>query len=83
MFRCVGHGFGDYPGRSEGPLIVASDDTGSLPMGLAVDTNYWSIPYGPDAFQLATSKQNAANGVAIVVTTSGSGTQYIVHTAYA
>lgn len=72
----VGHGFiaGVYPG----PFYVES--TGSLPSPAAADTPYWVIRTSADAFQLATSQQNAKAGTAVNLTSSGSGTITLVRT---
>jgi len=58
-----------------GPYHVTS--TGTLPGGLAVNLDYWPIVTTDDEFQLATSQANALNGVAIDLTSTGTGTHTI------
>lgn len=87
LCHAIQHGFQ----HGEGPLVVDSDpqnERASLPMGLSKDADYWAIvrtvkrldgSEGPDLdnFQLATSPENAANGVAVDLTTPGTGMQYV------
>lgn len=53
--------------------------TGQLPMGLDKHADYWPIVIDPDNFRLATSKQNALDGVHVVITTPGTGYLLIGH----
>lgn len=59
----------------KGPVVLAT--SGTLPAPLAVDTAYWPIRIDANTFYLATSRENAANGVRVNITDTGSGT----HTA--
>lgn len=54
---------------------VTVESTGTLPGGLSVSTNYYVFPnvYG-SSFKLASSLENAQDGVAIDITSTGSGT---------
>jgi hypothetical protein len=51
--------------------------TGTLPGGLAVDTDYWSIQISDTTCRLAASRANAVAGTHIIITDSGSGTHYL------
>lgn len=65
-FTSVAHGLltGDGPGQ------WTSD--GALPTGLALLTDYWVIESGdPDVFQVAASLEDALNGIAVGVSTTG------------
>lgn len=46
---------------------------GSLPTGMAENTNYWVIAVDANNFKIATSKANAIAGTAIDLTANGSG----------
>ncbi len=58
----------------DGPVQTSS--TGALPGGLAATTNYWVFVVDANTFKLATSFSNALAGVAVDITSTGSG----VHT---
>lgn len=58
----------------KGPIEV-SNSGGGLPGGLAASTLYWPIKIDADTFKLATTRENAAAGVAIDITSNGTGTQ--------
>ena len=60
----------------DGPYRVTNSG-GALPAGLTVDTDYFVIADGSDTVKLATSTENAENGVHIDLTDVGSGTQTI------
>lgn len=57
VVRCASHGIetGDQVRLMNG-----------LPLGLAVETDYYAIAFSKDAIKLATSYQNAIDGIAIV-----------------
>lgn len=61
----------------DGPLQV-SNSGGALPSPLVAATNYYAIVTGSNTFKLATSRLNALNGIAIDLTTNGTGTNSIV-----
>lgn len=67
------HAQGFDPATGEGPLMVRSLN-GALPMGLDSSADYWAIRLSAENFRLATSKLNAESGVAVHLTTPGSGT---------
>lgn len=58
----------------DGPLRTTNSG-GALPGGLAINTDYFAIRIGPDTFRVATSRANAVAGVAINITSNGTGTQ--------
>lgn len=63
----------------DGPFQV-SNSGGALPTGLSASTDYWLIfddPSDIDAYQLASSKDNALAGTEIDITATGSGTHTI------
>jgi hypothetical protein len=64
----------------DGPLRV-SNSGGSLPGGLSAGTDYYWIGDLASVGQLATSRQNALNGVVIDITSTGSGTHTLLHQA--
>jgi hypothetical protein len=53
-------------------------DTGATIGGLSADTKYFVIKKSDTVFSLATTKQNALDGVAINITSAGSGTRKFV-----
>lgn len=59
-------------------MKVQLTTTGTLPAGLALTTDYWTIYVSANAFQLATSEANALGGTAIDITDVGSGTHTVV-----
>lgn len=61
----------------DGP-VRAANAGGALPGGLAAATDYWVIFVDINNFKLATSFANAMAGVAIDITTFGSGTQTLL-----
>jgi len=65
----------------DGPVRLTT--TGTLPTGLALDTDYWVIVIGVDTIQLAATFQDAINPVPVPVSFSdaGSGTHTINGTA--
>jgi len=73
-FTKASHGLltGDGPVR----LVGAA-----LPGGTAEDTDYWVIKVDDNTFKLATGFVNSKNGVAIDLTSAGSGTITLVDTA--
>lgn len=71
----------------DGPVRTANSG-GALPGGLTAGTDYWIICNdtagdGPNLFRLATSRVNALTGigVAIDITSNGTGTQTLQHQA--
>lgn len=51
---------------------------GALPTGISANTDYYAIPTSKNAFKIATTVQNAFDGVAVDITSaSGGGTNYI------
>lgn len=68
----AGHGLQ----TGDGPLQT-SNTGGALPSPLVAATNYWPIVIDANTFKLATSLANAFAGVAINLTTNGSGTNTI------
>lgn len=69
VFTAVGHGLQ----TGDGPCWTSTSS--ALPAGLVPSTNYYIIRLTADTFQLATSAQNAQGGIAIDITTNGTGTQ--------
>ncbi len=65
--------------NGDGPIQV-SNSGGALPAGLAAATNYWVIFVDSANIKLATSYANAVAGVAIDLTTNGTGTQTLACT---
>ncbi len=63
----------------DGPVQV-SDSGGTLAAPLAAATNYWAIRIDANTIQLATSFANAIAGIAIDLTTNGTGTQTLATT---
>lgn len=61
----------------KGPVILSTSDT--LPAGLEEDTLYWPIPINTNTFYLATSRENAANGIRVDVTDTGTGTHTVAY----
>lgn len=59
--------------RSGFPIRFATVGSATLPGGLAAGTTYWAIYVSPRAFKVATSEPNAINGVAVDITSAGSG----------
>lgn len=55
----------------DGPIIIESDDT--LPGGIVDGQFYWPIFVNASSIRLATSRENAANGVYIDITSAGVG----------
>lgn len=56
----------------DGPFRATS--SGTLPTGLAVDTDYWVNVLGVNTFEFCTSRANALAGTQIDITTNGTGT---------
>jgi hypothetical protein len=71
----AGHGMA----TGEGPYRMANSG-GALPLGLAVDTDYWVIKVDADGFKLASTKANALAGTAVNLTGDGTGTQTVLRT---
>lgn len=62
--------------------VVQISSSGSLPSGLSAATDYYIIPYqfkDTPRFKLASSLANAMDGIAINITSAGSGTITISH----
>lgn len=65
--------------EGDGPLQLTTTDT--LPTGLDLATDYWIHVVGVNTIQLATSRDNALNGVFVSFSDVGVGTHTIVDTA--
>lgn len=65
--------------QGDGPLQV-SNAGGALPTGLTAVTDYWVIYVSTTQFKLATSLNNADAGVAVDITTNGTGVQTLEDT---
>ncbi len=57
----------------DGPFRLTNSG-GSLPNGLAIDTNYWAIRIDADIIQCAASYQDALDAVPVAFSDDGSGT---------
>lgn len=68
----TGHGLQ----TGDGPLQV-SNSGGALPVPLVAATNYWAIRDSVDKIKLSTTRERAINGIAIDLTTNGTGTNTI------
>lgn len=66
-----------YHGFKLGDQVQVSS-TGSLPSGLNTSVNYFVMPLTFDTFKLALSLSDAQNGIAVDITSVGSG----IHTLY-
>lgn len=75
-FHAVAHGLK----QSDGPFQV-SNAGGALPAGLVGVTDYWVILVDADSFKLAASLDDADAGIAVAITTNGTGVQTISDTA--
>jgi hypothetical protein len=75
VFSAVGHDLE----QGDGPFQVTNSG-GALPAGLTALTDYWVIVLNANTFQLASSLDNADAGVAVDITTNGTGTQTLVDT---
>ncbi len=64
----------------DGPIRVANAG-GGLPGALVAATDYWVIRNNANTFKLATSLNNALAGVAINISSDGTGTQTLSDTA--
>lgn len=53
--------------------------TGTIPAGLATQTNYYAIRVSATVIKLATTQANAEAGTAVDITSTGSGTHSIGH----
>lgn len=62
----------------DGPFRLVS--SGSIPGGLAADTDYWLVAQGPDDLSLAASHLDAWNAATVDITDAGSGTHSLVDT---
>jgi len=58
----------------DGP-VRTSNSGGALPAGLATATDYYVVKLDADHFRLATSRASAIAGVAVDITSNGTGTQ--------
>lgn len=67
VLRCDAHGL-----ETGEPVNVLADGH-ELPMGLTEGEIYWAIVLGPDRLQLAHSLRDVVDGVAIFLTTPGTG----------
>lgn len=65
-------------GIATGTRVQVANAGGGLPTGLAEDTDYYGIAQSATHLQFATTAQNAADGVAIDLTTNGTGTQSVI-----
>ncbi|MCC6425638.1 MAG: hypothetical protein IT435_02335 [Phycisphaerales bacterium] len=66
----------------KGPVVV-SNSGGALPTGLAAATFYWPIRIDANTFKLATTRENAARGTAVDISTNGTGTNSVLYSASA
>lgn len=64
----------------DGPIRLTNTG-GALPAGLALATDYFVIAVDADSISLATSRDNALEGVEVDITGAGSGTHFVVDTA--
>lgn len=62
----------------DGPFQVST--TGVLPAGLVALTDYYVIRLSADTFKWATSRDNAMVGIAVDITTAGTGVQTLTDT---
>lgn len=62
-------------GFSTGQPVVVTNSGGALPAGLAASTVYFVIRIDANTFRLARTRQLAAAGTQIDITTNGTGTQ--------
>lgn len=76
QLHAVAHGLKNGDG-----VVETSNAGGGLPTGLLPATQYWAIFVDADHFKLATSQANAIAGVAIDITTNGTGVQTLLHQA--
>lgn len=60
----------------DGPRRV-SNSGGGLPGGLALATDYWLIVISDGVYKLALSLSDAKKGIAVTITSNGTGTQTI------
>ncbi len=72
IFSATAHGFV----TGKGPVVVTNSG-GALPAGLTALMSYWPIKITNDTFYLATSRENAVNGVHLLISGDGTGTQTI------
>lgn len=72
---CTAVGHGQVTGNG----VFQATSTTSLPTGLSLSTNYWIIRIDNDTFKLAASYENAIAGVAIDITSIGSGTHTLAN----
>lgn len=68
-------------GRATGDGPVQLETTGAAPGGLAVLTDYWLIRVDANTVQLAATFLNAMDGVAVDLTSAGTGAHTLVSTA--
>lgn len=61
-------------GRVTGDRVLVSTNGGTLPTGLAANTEYWIIKIDDNTVKFATSLANALAGTAIDLTAAGAGT---------
>lgn len=66
-------------GRETGDGAARTTNSGGgLPGGLAINTDYFVIRTGANTFKLATSRANALAGIAIDITSNGTGTHTLI-----
>lgn len=70
----------NHPFNTGERVFISS--TASLPGGVSALVQYFIIDDGVNTVRLAASASDAANGIAIDITTTGSGTIVIAHTKY-
>lgn len=66
---------GEFPFQLAQQVYLFS--AGSVPLGATLNTPYYIIPVDETSYQLATTPENAFDNIAINVTTSGIGKQYV------
>jgi hypothetical protein len=75
----VTHAGVDWP---TGTRVRVSNNGGALPAGFSDATNYWTIRQSAGVSRLALNPANAFAGVAINITTNGTGTQTVTASEY-
>ena len=68
----------ETPG-SEVSFLAVTGLGGALPGGLSESNRYYTIPVSSNSFKVATTRENALNGVAVNITSAGSTPVNIYH----
>lgn len=61
-------------GSGDGAINLVPDSGGTVPAGAALATRYWAIYVDEDHFKIATSRANALAGIAVALSSNGTGT---------